>query len=306
MAKSVMTGEALPREAVLEEEVVYTRRQLFAMKVKKFVWMPEFWLGTLSFALALGLWWFLYAFDFPRMRKFEGPWQLFREFTLPPRGVVTWNPEFESKYGYGIWSQQYYFDIVMSIWRVLQAFGWSLLGIPLGLLMGWSRTFRDIAFPPFELIRPVPPLAWITLSIMMFRTEEAPILFVCTIASFFVVTLNTLLGVDSIDQTYFRAARCLGSSEWQIFRHVIIPGAMPFIFTGMIIGLGVAWFSLVGGEIIAGTYGLGYRTYEMYTSVSVPPLLIAMVTIGFIGFLMGLVLRQIQRRVLVWKIEEKI
>jgi NitT/TauT family transport system permease protein len=226
---------------------------------------------------------------------------VFREFTLPPRGALTYNPALESKWGYGVWGKAWYIDIGVSIWRIAQAFAWSLLGIPLGLLMGWKRSIRDFVFTPFELLRPIPPISWVPLAIVMFPTQETPIVFLCAIASFFALTLNTLLGVDSIDPVYFRAARCLGSTEWQIFRHVIIPGAMPFIFTGMLIGLGVAWFSLVGGEIIAGTWGLGYRTMDAYMNVETPVLLIAMFTIGFIGMLMGLGLRAIQQKVLAWK-----
>jgi NitT/TauT family transport system permease protein len=255
-------------------------------------------LGIVAFFVG---WDLAYRFELPRMEKLESPLYVFREFTLPPRGAFTYNPALESKWGYGIWGVAWYTDIGMSVWRITQAFLWSLLGIPVGLLMGWKRAIRDFVFAPFELMRPIPPISWVPLAIVMFPSQEAPIIFLCTIASFFAVALNTLLGVESIDPVYFRAARCLGSSEWQIFRHVIIPGAMPFIFTGMLIGLGVAWFSLVGGEIIAGTWGLGYRTMDSYTNVATPVLLIAMFTIGFIGMMMAVGLRLLQRRVLAWK-----
>jgi NitT/TauT family transport system permease protein len=280
---------------------LYSRRRIAWLKLRKTVTGRYFWLGLLGILAFFVLWDLAYRFELPRMEKLESPLYVFREFTLPPRGAFSYNPALESKWGYGIWGKAWYTDIGMSVWRILQAFAWSLLGIPLGLLMGWKRSIRDFVFAPFELMRPIPPIAWVPLAIVMFPTQEAPIVFLCTIASFFAVTLNTLLGVDSIDPVYFRAARCLGSSEWQIFRHVIIPGAMPYIFTGMLIGLGVAWFSLVGGEIIAGTWGLGYRTMDAYMNVATPQLLIAMFTIGVIGMLMGVGLRVLQRRVLAWK-----
>jgi NitT/TauT family transport system permease protein len=279
----------------------FSRGRIAWLKLRKIVTERYFWLGLLGVVAFFVLWDLAYRFELPRMEKLESPLYVFREFTLPPRGAFTYNPALESKWGYGIWGKAWYTDIGMSVWRILQAFAWSLLGIPLGLLMGWKRSIRDFVFAPFELMRPIPPIAWVPLAIVMFPTQEAPIVFLCAIASFFAVTLNTLLGVDSIDPVYFRAARCLGSSEWQIFRHVIIPGAMPYIFTGMLIGLGVAWFSLVGGEIIAGTWGLGYRTMDAYMNVATPQLLIAMFTIGIIGMLMGVGLRVLQRRVLAWK-----
>ncbi len=282
-------------------EVVYTRRRIAWLKTRKAVASRNFWLGVLGILAFFVSWDVAYRLRLPRMEKLESPIYIFRELTLPPRGAVSYNPALESKWGYGIWSPAWYVDIAVSVWRILQAFAWSLLGIPLGLLMGWKRSIRDFVFPTFELLRPIPPISWVPLAIIMFPTEEAPIIFLCAIASFFAVTLNTLLGVESIDPVYLRAARCLGSSEWQIFRHVIIPGAMPYIFTGVLIGLGVAWFSLVGGEIIAGTWGLGYRTMDAYINVSTPVLFIAMFTIGFIGLLMGVGLRMLQRRVLAWK-----
>jgi NitT/TauT family transport system permease protein len=255
----------------------YTRGRIFWLRMKKVASGRHFWLGLGGVFAFFVIWDLAYRLGLPRMEKLESPLYVFREFTLPPRGATSYNPALESKWGYGIWTPAWYTDVGVSIWRILQSFAWSLLGIPLGLLMGWKRSIRDFVFAPFELLRPIPPISWVPLAI------------------------NTLLGVESIDPVYFRAARCLGSSEWQIFRHVIVPGAMPYIFTGVLIGLGVAWFSLVGGEIIAGTWGLGYRTMDAYINVSTPTLLIAMFSIGFIGLLMGVGLRVLQRRMLAWK-----
>jgi len=303
MAKIATPAEAPTLERPRLDEAVYTRRRILWLKGRKALTSPELRFGLAGVVALFVAWDLAYRFELPRMEKLESPLHVFREFTLPPRGALSYNPALESKWGYGIWSRAWYLDIGVSVWRILQAFAWSLLGIPLGLLMGWKRAIRDFVFAPFELLRPIPPIAWVPLAIIMFPTQEAPIIFLCAIASFFAVTLNTLLGVESIDPVYFRAARCLGSSEWQIFRHVIVPGAMPFIFTGVLIGLGVAWFSLVGGEIIAGTWGLGYRTMDAYMNVSTPVLLIAMFTIGFIGMLMGVGVRALQRRVLAWKVK---
>ena len=97
--------------------------------------------------------------------------------------------------------------------------------------------------------------------------------------------LNTLLGVESIDEVYFRAASCLGAKPRQIFFKVILPGALPFIFTGLQISMGFAWFSLVAGEMLAGEYGLGYLIWNSFIMVQYPVIVIAMVTLGVIGWL---------------------
>ena len=129
----------------------------------------------------------------------------------------------------------------------------TALGVPLGLFMGWSRTFREYVFPIFETLRPISILAWVPLAILMFSGNETPVIFLTFLASFFATALNAMLGVSRVDRRlYVRAAQCLGASRWQVFREVVVPGAMPFIFTGLQISVGVAWFSLVAGEMVSG------------------------------------------------------
>src|SRR5262245_63434133 len=110
--------------------------------------------------------------------------------------------------------------------------------------MGLSRTFPHYTFPNFEVVAANPILAWVPLAILMFSGYEAPVIFLATLASLFVTTLNTMLGVQSIDEVYFRAAGCLGSSRWDVFRNVVVPGALPFILTGVPISVGDVYFSL--------------------------------------------------------------
>lgn len=111
-----------------------------------------------------------------------------------------------------IYSEIYYKHIWASCWRIIQAFTLATaLGVPLGLFMGWKKVFKDYTFPFFELIRPIPMLAWVPLAILMFPGYEASVIYVTFLGAFFVTTLNTLLGVESIDEVYFRAALCLGS-----------------------------------------------------------------------------------------------
>ncbi|MFR2199154.1 MAG: ABC transporter permease, partial [Sutterella wadsworthensis] len=111
---------------------------------------------------------------------------------------------------------------------------------------------------------PHPMLAWVPLAILMWPGREASIVFLTFLGSYFATVLNTLLGVESIDESYFRAARSLGARPRDVFFKVILPGAMPFIFTGLQISMGYAWFSLVAGEMLAGEYGLGYLIWNSF------------------------------------------
>jgi NitT/TauT family transport system permease protein len=212
---------------------------------------------------------------------------------------------FEPFQGISIFTAEYYEHIRVSCQRILIAFGLATgLGVPLGLFMGWSRKVRDYVFPIIETLRPIPILAWVPLSILLLPGFEGPVIFLATLASFFVTALNAMLGVDSIDEEYFRAAGCLGSSKWDVFRNVVVPGALPFIFTGLQISIGVAWFSLVAAEMVSGDLGLGYLIVDAYMNNVTVPMVIAMITLGFIGYFSSACVRAIGDKLMAWHVKE--
>ncbi|HEY8441389.1 MAG TPA: ABC transporter permease [Xanthobacteraceae bacterium] len=174
----------------------------------------------LGFALFLALWALTVdVWKLPRFSNLPGPAAVVQEW-------LSRHPAF----GLSIYTPDYYLHILTSLRRVLIAFALAtIIGVPLGLMIGWSQTVREYVFPPFELLRPIPALAWVPLSILMFKSTEGPVIYITFLPAFFATTLNTVLGVESIDNSYFRAAACLGASPWQTFRHVVIPGALPFI-----------------------------------------------------------------------------
>jgi NitT/TauT family transport system permease protein len=217
----------------------------------------------------------------PWFKKLPGPVTVFREW-------ISQDPS----YGISVYSPEYYVHIFKSIWRVVQAF---FLATFLGV---------DYTFPLLETLRPIPMLAWVPLSILMWPGREASIIFLTFLGSFFATVLNTLLGVESIDEAYFRAASCLGAKPRQIFLKVILPGALPFIFTGLQISMGFAWFSLVAGEMLAGEYGLGYLIWNSFIMVQYPVIVIAMVTLGVIGWLSSALIRAVGDRLMQWKVRE--
>lgn len=254
---------------------------------------PNLYLGIAGIVLFL-LSWYLTTeyFLLPRFDKLPGPVEVWTEFTSP-----------DPIYGTSIYTPQYYKHIAWSSMRVLVAFALAtILGVPLGLFMGWKRTFKDYAFPIVEVLRPIPVLAWVPLAILMIPGREAPIIFLAFLAAFFATALNAMLGVESIDESYFRAAHCLGANPWQIFKRVVIPGALPDIFIGLQVAVGVAWFSLVAAEMISGEYGLGFLIWDSYVLSQYPVIIIAMATLGVVGFIFSAAIRLVGRWLMRWTI----
>src|SRR4029079_12644287 len=141
----------------------------------------------------------------------------------------------------------------------------------------------------------------VPLAILMFHTEEGPVIYLTFLSAFFATTLNAFLGVQSIDRDLIRAAYCLGSKPRDVFRHVVVPGAMPYIFIGLQIAMGVAWFSLVAGEMVAGRLGLGYLVNSAYTPSRCPTIVISMFTLGFIGWLSSAFIRMVGNRLMQYR-----
>ncbi|KAA1172851.1 ABC transporter permease [Marinobacter salinexigens] len=198
--------------------------------------------------------------------------------------------------------QEFYLHILHSMERVAIAYGLAVvLGVLLGVAMGRSRWAEDIILPYIELLRPIPAVAWIPLAILMLPTEQASIVFITFLGALFPVVLNTVHGVEQTNSVLVRAARSLGASRTAILWHVILPGAMPSIVAGLAIGMGVAWFSLLAGEIISGQYGIGYYTWNSYTLIQYPQIIIGMLTIGGLGTLCTLLVRFACKPLLKWQ-----
>jgi NitT/TauT family transport system permease protein len=176
-----------------------------------------------------------------------------------------------------------------------------VVGIPLGLLMGWQRHIRNVTFPVFETLRPIPIISWIPLSVIMLPKTEHSIVFLVFLGAFFPIVLNTLLGVEGVPSNYINGALSLGTSPRDILRHVVLPGSLPSIFTGMTVGMGLTWVMVVAAEMVAGGYGLGYMTWESYILITYPRIILGMFAIGGSGFLFSTVVRAIGRRAMPWR-----
>lgn len=268
---------------------------LTAFRLSQWLKSPKPYLMLAGFAILLSFWYLtVEVWKLPRFKDTPG-------LTTVVKELLSHNPV----YGLSIYTPEYYQHIWASVRRVAIAFFLATaLGVPLGLFLGWSKKFREYVFPVFETLRPIPILAWVPLAILMFSGAETPVIFLTFLASFFATALNTMLGVESIDESYSRAAYCLGASKWQVFREVIVPGAMPFIFTGLQISVGVAWFSLVAGEMVSGEFGLGYVINTSYTMVRYPTIVIGMATLGAVGYGTSALVRMVGDYMMQWRVRE--
>ena len=199
-------------------------------------------------------------------------------------------------------STKYMVNIGISVRRILSGFCIAILiAVPMGLLIGRYRAARDLLLPACEVLRPIPAIAWVPMSIMLWPSNEISIVFITFLGSFFPILLNTVHGVTVIDPVLLRAGRCLGANEGRMFWHVILPGALPHIFTGLAVGMGVAWVSLIAAEMISGQFGVGYFTWEAYSLISYSEIALGMITIGVLGLACSGMIRMLGRLAMPWE-----
>lgn len=199
-------------------------------------------------------------------------------------------------------TEKYLTNFVFTVSRVYLGFilG-AIFGVPLGVMMGWKRRFRWLTFPLFELLRPIPILAWIPLSVIMFPVTEYSVLWLIFLGAFFPVALNSYHGVSTIPAEQLRAALSLGTRGKDILFKVILPAASPAIYLGMIIAMGLTWVVVVAAEMVAGGYGLGYMTWEAYILAAYGRIIVGMGSIGFAGWMCSVVLRKIADKAMPWR-----
>ena len=276
------------------------RMQTTATKVILFVTGEDFWRGIVSIFAFLVFWEIgsrseaLFGYAFPWVSQVPPPSAVAREIF-----VLLQEPSF-------------WFSAYLSTLRVFEGFFAAMLvGIPLGLAMAVSRTFYGISFPVFEVLRPIPPLAWVPASIIFWPTQELSIAFVTFLGAFFTIVINVIGGAQSIDVRYFQAARSMGSSTWDIFRRIILPGVLPSIVVGATVGVGITWAVVVAAEMISGGGsagsmggaaggGLGFFIWNSYVGGSYTQIVAGMISIGVAGYVSSAVLRKVGEWMTPW------
>ncbi|MBE89843.1 MAG: ABC transporter permease [Rhodospirillaceae bacterium] len=240
-----------------------------------------------AICLAIASWHYLTETDFNRVLNFENvpePWKVAVNFIHHAQ------------------TMDFYLHILVSMKRILIGYvAATVLGIIVGLLMGRFRTAEDICIPYIEVLRPIPAVAWIPLAILIWPTEESSIIFITFLGAFFPIVLNTVQGVEATPEILVRAARSLGATNVEIFWHVVFPAALPSIASGLAIGMGVSWFSLLAGEIISGQYGIGYFTWNAYSLIKYTDIVVGMLIIGGLGTFSTYLIRLLTRPMMRWQ-----
>lgn len=177
-----------------------------------------------------------------------------------------------------------------------------LVGVPLGILMGWSRRAEALLNPTFLLLRPIPPLAWIPLAIVWLGLGDAAKVLVIWLAAFVPAVINSYTGVRAIEPSLIEAARSLGVTRWMMAREVLFPGSLPLVFTGLRLSLQACWTTLIAGELIGAIQGLGHLLYQAGLDLYPAMIVIGMVSVAVAGGLMTSVLEWAETRFMPWRV----
>ncbi len=189
-----------------------------------------------------------------------------------------------------------------SLWLVAKGFTVAVLtGVPLGLLMGWSRRAEALVNPIFLLLRPIPALAWIPLAIVWFGLGDTGKVFVIWLTAFVPSVINAFTGVRTVDPVLIAAARTQGASTAQVMRHVVVPGAMPMIFTGLRLSLQASWTTLVAAELVGAFFGLGRVLNVAGQDIFPGMILVGMAAVAVCGATTTWLLGRVERRILNWR-----
>jgi len=283
---------------------------------RKPVFTSALWRGLASIAIFLILW------ELGSLSKVWIKWDSFewlrnaltavglKPLYLPGIGAVPAPTEVLHAWLKVIHDPGYWQSWYMSLFRVMSGFvAAMIIGIPFGLLLAVSRSAYGIGFPVFEVLRPIPPLAWVPASIIFWPTQELSIAFVTFLGAFYTIVINVVGGARSIDVRYFQAARSMGSSQSDIFWRIILPGTLPSIMVGSAVGMGITWEVVVAAEMISGGGsqiggtsggGLGFFIWNSYVGGSYEQIVVGMISIGIAGFISSELLRTLGKRVTPW------
>jgi NitT/TauT family transport system permease protein len=243
----------------------------------------ELILGTVTLVTLLLVWQFAQQIGIPRVSALR-----------PPTEIIAASIDL-------VGSRKFWLACYNSLFRVSSGFLLAqFVGIPLGILMATSRNTFNSIFPITEILRPIPPVAWIPISIIFWPTREMSTIFIIFLGAFWIVLLNTVGGASTIDPAYRRAALSLGSSRGDLLRYIILPATLPSIVTGMVIGMGISWEMVVAAEMIAGDTGLGYLLWQSFEINATAQVIVCMFAIGIAGFMSSAIIRKLGRLLTPW------
>lgn len=232
-------------------------------------------LSFVGIVLIIGLWSVLSAHISPDLPSPAQTWDESRLYVMEP-----WEKRGEMDQGIGLMTSY-------SLLRVGKGFALALvLGTPLGFLLGSSPLFFRMFDPTIQILRPISPLAWLPLGLILFRQSEPAALFTIALCSMWPTVVNTMQGVRAIPQDYHNVAKVLRLSPWRKFTKIMLPATLPYMFSGYRLSLGIAWLVIVAAEMLTGTPGIGGFLWQEYNSLIYSHILLCILTIGIVGFVL--------------------
>jgi nitrate/nitrite transport system permease protein len=188
-------------------------------------------------------------------------------------------------------------NILSSLARVGIGFGLAaVIGIPLGFIIGRFEFLNRMASPVISLLRPVSPLAWLPIGLLVFKAANPAAIWVIFISSIWPMIINTAAGVSRVPQDYLNVAKVLNLSEWKILTRILFPATLPFILTGVRLAIGVAWLVIVAAEMLTGGVGIGFWVWDEWNNLNVEHIIIAIFIVGFVGLVLEQILIYIAKR----------
>jgi nitrate/nitrite transport system permease protein len=210
--------------------------------------------------------------------------------TLPPPTQVldeTWELIIDPFFNNGGTDVGLFWQIVASLKRVVVGFSLSaIVGIALGMLIGSSPLIFDALDPIFQVLRTVPPLAWLPISLAAFQDSEPSAIFVIFITAIWPIIINTAVGVHQVPDDYKNVAKVLNLSKRAYFTNILFPATVPYVFTGLRIGVGLSWLAIVAAEMLIGGVGIGFFIWDAWNSSLISEIILALLYVGLVGLLL--------------------
>ena len=240
-------------------------------------------------------------------------WLVFGQLDMLPKGIVPKIQDVLEDWYYWVfgrpgatafdsYSGSWFWVVLYSVYRVFRGYAVGvILGVFFGILIGWSRLCTRVFDPTIQTIRPIPITAWIPFAIAWFGVEDGSAIFLIALGAFFPVVINTTHGARDINKNLLRAARMMGVTDLKLLWKVILPNALPNIFTGMRLGMGIAWTILIVAEMISVKGGVGYVLWDAYYVSRMEIVVADMITVGMLGYLSDRILVLVQHHFLSWK-----
>jgi NitT/TauT family transport system permease protein len=265
---------------------------------KKTARLGEIGVGLIVPALIIGVWQAVTMAGLVNPQVLPSPLAVVQKWIAY---LLPLQPYSDGSYLAWMFSGELVVDSLGSMFRVVSGFAIGAgLALPLGLLMGASARVYAWFNPLVQLLRPIPPIAYIPLSILWFGLGNPPAVFLIALGAFFPVLMNTIAGVRHVDAIYLRAARNLGANQRTMFLRVILPAAVPYILSGVRIGIGTAFIVVIVSEMIAVNNGLGFRILEAREYFWSDKIMAGMITIGMLGLAIDIGMNRLNNHLLRW------